>query len=229
WQSIFWINVPFGVFATIWAYARLKELGARPGRETLDPAGNLLFAGGLSLALLGVTLGAITGWAPLYLVLLLAGFACLFAFVPVERAVPSPMMDLALFRNKVFSAGVLSNLLASTSRGAVGLVLVFYFQGALGLDALTAGLLLIPFSLAFVSVGPLSGYLSDKYGPRLFTTGGLLVSGLPLPQVQVESGSFMDAFHQFFVTIAGISLFGAIPAAVRRNPVIEHASSDVKA
>src|SRR5207253_5485370 len=76
------------------------------------------------------------------------------------------------------SAGVLSNLLASTSRGAVGLVLVFYFQGALGLDALTAGLLLIPFSLAFVSVGPLSGYLSDKYGPRLFTTGGLLVSGV---------------------------------------------------
>src|SRR5438046_3012135 len=319
WPSIFWINVPFGVFATIWAYARLKELGARPGREKLDPAGNLLFAGGLSLALLGVTLGAITGWAPLYLVLLLAGVACLFAFVPVERAVPSPMMDLALFRNKVFSAGVLSNLLASTSRGAVGLVLVFYFQGALGLDALTAGLLLIPFSLAFVSVGPLSGYLSDKYGPRLFTPGGLLVSGvsylwfavlpyqvpyttlvlpmilagiggglfiapnvasimnsvpvvrrgvaagmsatlfnvrfvcslalafatmasrmplpvmqaifagLPIPQGQVEIGSFMDAFHQIFVAIAGISLFGAIPAAVRRNPVIEHASSDVKA
>src|SRR5256885_15836119 len=86
------------------------------------------------------------------------------------------MMDLALFRNKVFSAGVLSNLLASTSRGAVGLVLVFYFQGALGLDALTAGLLLIPFSLALVSVGPLRGYLSAKYGPRLFPTGGLLPS-----------------------------------------------------
>src|SRR5207247_397477 len=87
-----------------------RPIPARPGREKLDPAGNLLFAGGLSLALLGVTLGAITGWAPLYLVLLLVGVACLFAFVPVERAVPSPMMDLALFRNKVFSAGVLSNL-----------------------------------------------------------------------------------------------------------------------
>src|SRR5207245_9740777 len=166
WPSIFWINVPFGVFATIWAYARLKELGARPGREKVDPTGHLLFAGGVSLALLGVTLGAISGWASLDLVLLFAGVACLFAFVPVERAVASPMMDLALFRNKVFSAGVLSNLLASTSRGAVGLVLVFYFQGALGLDALTAGLLVIPFSLAFVSVGPIRGYLSDQYGPR---------------------------------------------------------------
>src|SRR3989449_8768115 len=176
WQSIFWINVPVGVFATVWAYTRLKALGARPGRENLDPVGNFLFAGGLSLALLGVTLGAISGWLAVDLVMLFAGIACLIAFVPVERSVRSPMMDLALFRNKVFSAGVLSNLLASTARGAVGLVLVFYFQGALGLDALTAGLLLIPFSLAFVSVGPLSGYLSDKYGPRLFTTGGLLVS-----------------------------------------------------
>src|SRR5438132_7876233 len=86
-------------------------------------------------------------------------------------------MVQSCFRNKVLSSGFLSTYLSSTSRGAVGLVLVFYFQGALGLDALTAGLLLIPFSLAFVSIGPLSGYLSDKYGPRLFTTGGLLVSG----------------------------------------------------
>ncbi|MCI4371157.1 MAG: MFS transporter, partial [Thermoplasmata archaeon] len=178
WQSIFWINIPVGVFATIWAYTRLKELGSLPGNKKLDPSGNLLFAGGLSLALLGLTLGAISGWAAVDVVMLLAGIACLIAFVPVERAVGSPMMDLALFRNKVFSAGVLSNLLAATGRGAVGLVLVFYFQGALGLDALTAGLLLIPFSLAFVSIGPLSGYLSDKYGPRPFTTGGLPVSAV---------------------------------------------------
>ena len=319
WQSIFWINVPVGVFATIWAYTRLKEIGVHAGREKLDPAGNVLFAGGLSLALLGVTLGAISGWAGLDLVMLFAGVACLIAFVPVERAVRSPMMDLSLFRNRVFSAGVLSNLLASTARGAVGLVLVFYFQGALGLDALTAGLLLIPFSLAFVSIGPLSGYLSDRYGPRFFTTGGLLVSaasyiwfavlpyqvpytilvfpmilagiggglsiapnvasimnsvpvvrrgvaagmsatlfnvgflvslglafaimasrmplpvmqaifaGLPVPQGQLEIGSFMDAFHQIFGVIAGISLFGAIPASIRRTPVAESPSGEVKA
>ncbi len=319
WQSIFWINVPVGVFATIWAYARLKELSARPSRERLDPAGNLLFAGGLALGLLGLTLGAISGWAAVDVVMLLAGVACLVAFVGVERAVRSPMMDMALFRNRAFSAGVLSNLLASTARGAVGLVLVFYFQGALELDALTAGLLLIPFSLAFVSIGPLSGYLSDKYGPRFFTTGGLLVSaasyvwfatlpfrvsyavlvlpmilagiggglfiapnvasimnsvpvvrrgvaagmsatlfnvgflvslglafaimaarmplpvmqaifaGLPVPQGQLDIGSFMDAFHQVFVVIAGISLFGAIPASVRRTENVEASAGEVKA
>ncbi len=319
WRSIFWINLPIGVFATVWAYARLKEIGARPGRETLDPAGNMLFAGGLSFALLGITLGAISGWAPADLVLILAGVACIVAFVPVERAVRSPMMDMALFKNRAFSAGVLSNLLASTARGAVGLVLVFYFQGALELDALTAGIFLIPFSLAFVSFGPLSGHLSDKYGPRFFTTAGLLISaasyvwfatlpfgvpypilvlpmilagigggmfiapnvvsimnsvpvmrrgvaagmsstlfnvgfltslglafaimasrvplpvlqaifsGLPVPGGQLDVRSFMDAFHEIFALIAGISLLGAIPAALRRPRTAESPIDDVKA
>src|SRR5207244_5341024 len=76
WQSIFWINVPVGVFATIWAYTRLKELGPRPGRGKLDPAGNLPFPGGLSLALLGVTLGAISGWPTIHLGFPLAVLCC---------------------------------------------------------------------------------------------------------------------------------------------------------
>src|SRR5256712_2940979 len=137
WQSIFWINVPVGVFATVWAYTRLKELGARPGRENLDPVGNFLFAGGLSLALLGVTLGAISGWLAVDLVMLFAGIACLIAFVPVERSVRSPMMDLALFRNKGFSAGVPSHPAPPTGRGAVRLVLPLCFQGGPRLGAPT--------------------------------------------------------------------------------------------
>jgi MFS family permease len=86
------------------------------------------------------------------------------------------MMDLTLFKIRAFSAGIFSNLLASLSRGGVSLVLVFYFQGALLLDAQAAGVRLIPFSLAFVGAGPISGYLSDRYGARGFSTGGLLLS-----------------------------------------------------
>jgi EmrB/QacA subfamily drug resistance transporter len=179
WRSIFWINLPVGAFATTWAYARLKEL-AKVERARLDPLGNFLFAAGLSIFLLGMTLGALTGFTPLDNGMMIGGLLMLGAFLYVEMVVPSPMMDLTLFKIRAFSAGEFSNFLASLARGAVLLLLVFYFQGALLLDALTAGILLIPFSVAFVSVGPLSGYLSDKYGARAFSTAGLILSAVAL-------------------------------------------------
>jgi EmrB/QacA subfamily drug resistance transporter len=175
WRSIFWINLPVGIFATAWAYAKLKELGT-VRRERLDPLGNGLFAGGLSIFLLGLTLGAIAGYTIIEIGMMALGAVMLVGFAIVELRVKSPMMDLTLFKIRAFTAGMVSNLLASISRGAVLLVLVFYFQGPLLLDAVTAGILLIPFSIAFVSVGPLSGYLSDKYGARAFSTGGLILS-----------------------------------------------------
>ena len=116
--------------------------------------------------------------------------------------------------------------MVSVARGAVLLLLVFYFQGALLLDALTAGILLIPFSIAFVSIGPLSGYLSDRYGARGFSTGGLVISAVALfwfallpanvpysmiapPMILVGVGSGM------FVAPNVASVMNASPAARR--------------
>ena len=177
WRSIFWINIPVGIFATSWAYKKLKEL-AKIHKEPLDPLGNGLFAVGLSIFLIGLTFGATTGYTWLQILMMLSGLAMLVLFICVETKVRSPMIDVSLFKIKAFSSGMISNLLASIARGAVSLLLVFYFQGALLLDALTAGILIIPFSIAFISLGPLSGYLSDKYGARSFSTGGLLISAV---------------------------------------------------
>ncbi len=175
WQSIFWINLPIGAFATFWAHRKLRELGTFR-HEKIDPAGNALFAGGLSLFLVGLTLGSLQGWTLDEIAAMVVGSAMLVGFILVELRVRSPMMDLTLFKIRPFSAGIFSNFLASIARGGTGLVLTFYFQGALLYDAFKAGVLLIPFAVAFVTVGPLSGYLSDKYGARGFTTAGLLVS-----------------------------------------------------
>lgn len=180
WRSIFWINIPFGAFATTWAYLRLKETSEPRRDEKTDPLGNILFAGGLTVSLLGLTLGALLGWSATLVGAMGVGIILVGAFVFMETRVRFPMMDLSLFRIRAFSAGILSNLLAATSRGALTLVLVFYFQGVLQLDPLSAGLMLVPFSAAFVTVGPLSGYLSDRLGSRGFATAGLLVGSLAL-------------------------------------------------
>jgi EmrB/QacA subfamily drug resistance transporter len=175
WQSIFWINLPIGAFATFWAYKKLRELGT-VRHERIDLPGNVLFAGGLTAFLVGLTLGALSGYTLLDLASMIVGLLMVGGFVYVELHSRTPLMDLTLFKIRAFSAGILSNFLASIARSGVSLVLTIYFQGVLLYDAFRAGLALIPFAVAFVSLGPLSGYLSDKYGPRGFTTAGLSIS-----------------------------------------------------
>ena len=180
WQSIFWINIPPGIFATVWAYLRLRDLNPRLKGERLDPLGNVLFGLGLTMFLVGLTLGAIEGEATSDLLLMAGGLAMLGVFALVEARVKSPMMDVTLFRIRAFAAARSANLLASTARSSVSLVLVFYFQGVLLYGPLTAGLLLLPFSLSFVCLGPLSGHLSDRFGTRRFAAGGMVVSAVAL-------------------------------------------------
>lgn len=180
WRSIFWINIPFGAFATVWAYTKLKEVSQPRRGERLDPVGNVLFSAGLSISLIGLMLGALLGWAIVYVGLMALGVLLVLGFVYAESRVKYPMMDLSLFRIREFASGMASNLLAAVARGGFSLVLVFFFQGVLLLDALTAGLMLIPFSIAFVTVGPLSGYLSDRFGSRGFATVGLLLVSVAL-------------------------------------------------
>ena len=178
WQSIFWINIPIGAFATFWAYTKLREIASPLRGEKPDVLGMALYGIGLTIFLLGLTFGAIGGYAISDLTMMSAGVILMVIFGLAERRISQPTMDLTLFRNRQFSAGILSNLLAALARGSASIVLVFYFQGALLEDALTAGIKIIPFSIAFVVLGPLSGYLSDKYGSRRFATAGLLVSGI---------------------------------------------------
>ncbi len=178
WRSIFWINIPIGAFATFWAYTRLKDVSSPLKGEKPDAFGMGLYGIGLTLFLLGLTFGAISGWLGIYIVIMAVGIVMIAIFIPIERRINQPMMDLSLFKSKQFSAGILSNLLAALARGSASIVFVFYFQGALLENALTAGIKIIPFSLAFVSLGPLSGYLSDKYGSRKFATVGLVISGI---------------------------------------------------
>jgi EmrB/QacA subfamily drug resistance transporter len=175
WQSIFWINLPIGAFATFWAYKKLRELGT-VHHERIDLPGNVLFAGGLTAFLVGLTLGALSGYTLLDVASMAVGLLMVGGFVYVELHSRTPLMDLTLFKLRAFSAGIFSNFLASIARTGVSLVLTIYFQGVLLYDAFRAGLALIPFAVAFVALGPLSGYLSDKYGPRVFTTAGLSIS-----------------------------------------------------
>lgn len=178
WRWIFFVNVPIGIVATVRARIDLKELARPELAPRVDWAGNIAFAGGLTLLLVGITLG---GLGELSLAggvaVAVAGLALLGVFVVIERRERSPMLDLSLFRNRLFASSTFAVLFNALARGAFTFILVFYLQGPPRfLTPLTAGLFLIPVSVSLAAVGPVSGWLSDRFGPRPFLIGGLFVS-----------------------------------------------------
>ncbi len=135
WRLVFWVNVPFGIFGTAWAYLRLRETGVQR-RAKLDVAGNLTFAAGMVSILIGITYGLQPhgghdmGWTgPWVLTELIGGVALLIAFWLIENNVEEPMFNLKLFRIRAFSAGNLASLLMSIGRGGLQFMLIIWLQG----------------------------------------------------------------------------------------------------
>ncbi|MCX4095506.1 MFS transporter [Nocardia sp. alder85J] len=189
WRAVFWVSVPIGVIGTVWSYRSLREIGERrPGR--IDWAGNVTFTAGTGALLVGITYGIqpygghSTGWTnPYVLAALIGGAAMLIVFRVVETRVAEPMFRLALFRVRAFAAGNLAALLTSISRGSLQFMLIMWLQGIWlplhGYDyedtPLWAGIFMLPLTFGFLLGGPISGWLSDRYGARLFATSGLLL------------------------------------------------------
>ncbi len=192
WRLIFLVSVPFGLFGTVWSRLKLREISTRQ-HASIDWAGNVTFAVGLILVMIGVTYGIrpydghAMGWeSPFVLAALGGGVALLGVFVAIERRVKDPMFRLDLFRIRAFTFGVLSSFLSAVARGGLMFMLIIWLQGiwlpehgySFTATPLWAGVLMLPLTLGFLIAGPLSGYLSDHYGARPFATGGMLMSAI---------------------------------------------------
>jgi MFS family permease len=190
WRSVFWINVPVGVFGTIWAYRTLREI-ATTNRARIDWVGNILFAIGATSLLAAITYGIqpygghSTGWtSPMVLTGLIGGAAVLVAFGILETKIAEPMFRMGLFKIRAFAAGNAASLLGSIARGGLQFMLVIWLAGIWlplhGYDytvtPLWAGIYMLPLTAGFLIAGPVSGYLSDRYGSRIFATAGLLLA-----------------------------------------------------
>jgi EmrB/QacA subfamily drug resistance transporter len=223
WQSIFWVNIPIGIFATVWSHYKLREVSTLKTGQKLDIVGNVTFAAGLSSILAAITLNVIDGLAPLPTYALLGfGAFMLVAFFVTETRVRFPMLNLSLFRIRQFAAGNAAIILNSLARGAVTLVLVFYLQGpTMKLDAFTAGVFLIPNSASIAFWGPISGWLSDRYGARYLATTGLLVScfGFVLLSSIGKTVTFPELAIPLIFVGSGMGIFAAPNRASIMNSV----------
>ncbi len=236
WRIIFLVSVPIGIFGTVWAYWKLKEISIRRAGQKVDFAGNIAFALGLTLLLVGTTYGLLpygsstTGWgSPWVLAALIVGAALLVGFVFIELRVADPMFRLALFRVRSFAAGSSAALIGSLARGGLMLLLVIWFQGiwlplhgySFSETPLWAGIMMMPMIAGFLVSGPVSGWLSDRHGPRLLSTIGMsigAVSFLALATLPVDF-VYWQIGVALFASGCGMGMFAAPNAAAVMNSV----------
>ncbi|MGW1208304.1 MFS transporter [Streptomyces sp. NPDC002499] len=240
WRAVFWVSVPISITGTIWSYLSLRETSAgRPGR--VDWLGNLTFASGAGILLAGITYGiqpyggSATGWGnPWVLTGLFGGVALLLLFCYIETHVAEPMFNLALFKIRAFTAGNLAALLTSIARGGLQFMLIIWLQGIWlplhGYDfedtPLWAGIFMLPLTIGFLVAGPVAGYLSDRFGARLFSTAGLIVVALSFLGLLALPVDFDYGLFAALLLLNGLgqglfsapntsSIMGSVPAEFR--------------
>jgi MFS family permease len=238
WRLVFLVSVPFGVLGTGWSYLKLRELGVRrPGK--LDWWGNLTFAAGLIAVLVGITYGIqpygshVMGWtSPLVMSLIFGGIAVLIAFCYIETKVAEPMFRLSLFKIRPFTAGNIASLLSGLGRGGLMFILIIWLQGIylpmhgynFADTPLWAGIAMLPLTVGFLVAGPISGYLSDRFGARPFATGGMLVAALSflLLEMLPVNFSYPEFAAILFLNGAGMGLFASPNRAGIMNSLPAH-------
>ena len=235
WHLVFLVSVPVGVFGTIWAFLKLREVGTAR-RARVDWGGNLTFGLGLISLLVGITYGiqpygsSAMGWGnPVVLGCLAGGVGLLALFVFIESRVPQPMFRLGLFRRPAFSAGNLAGLLASIGRGGLMFMLIIWLQGIwLPLHGynyedtpLWSAIYMLPMTFGFLIAGPLSGYLSDHFGARPFATAGMLASAASFGLMLLLPANFAYLpFGALLLTLGlGMGMFAAPNSAGIMNSV----------
>ncbi len=225
WHWVFWFNVPLALAGSAWAALILRELTGRDEDTTFDFAGTLTFLVGLTGLVLGISKGGISGWNnPVVIGGLIAGAVLMPAFVLIERHHPSPMLDLSIFKSRLFSAASAAAFINGLARFALMFVFVFYFQGVQGNSPILAGIKLAPLAVGMLISSPLAGIWADRRGSRGMAVAGMLVSALGLAlMTTLERGTgYLAPGAYMFIVGIGSGMFNSPNTAAMMGTVAAH-------
>ena len=211
--------------ALAWAVLpRTERRRAENGSGRFDLAGATTFAGAVTFALLALTFGSAWGWSsPTLIACTVLGLAGLLTFLAAERRVRFPLIALELFRQRTFTAGILSGLLSYTVLFGALFVAPFYLQRTFGYGPSQTGFLLTAIPVAIGLLAPFSGALTDHLGSRPPTVAGMLVAALgltvlwldqsgPLTTVLIALG-LLGVGLGFFTPPNNSAIMGSAPAS----------------
>lgn len=229
WRLIFLVSVPFGIAGTLWAYFMLHDSRDTESGGKVDWLGNLTFAIGLILIMIGITYGIepykthLMGWSsPVVMTELILGTILLISFLFIEKNIKNPMFRLHLFKIRAFTSGVLSSFLSAIARGGLMFMLIIWLQGiwlpthgySFARTPLWAGIFMLPLTAGFLIAGPISGILTDKFGARPFATAGMIGSALSFVLLSLLPVNFNYLLFALIILFMGLSM-GAFAAPNR--------------
>ena len=224
WHWVFWFNVPLGLIGSAWAFLVLHEMTGQSEEHGLDVAGTALFVVGLTGLVFALSKGGLSGWGDTQVV---TGFvvaaALLPAFVLIEWRGRSPMLDLAMFKDRLFAAAAATAFMNGFARFALTFLFVFYFQGPQGQSPIMAGLELAPLAVGMLVASPVAGAIADRHGSRLLAAAGMLVSALGIAGMTTLQAHTAYVWSALWLTLVGIgsgvfnspntsAMMGAVPA-----------------
>ena len=205
WPWVFWFNVPLGLLGCVWGALVLEERSGRSKEHGLDLLGVTTFVVGLTGLVLALSKGGLSGWNdPLVIGGLTAAAILLPLFVVIEQHARSPMLDLDLFRDRLFTAASAAAFLNGLSRFALMFLFVFYFQGPQGQSPIMAGLELAPLAIGMLVASPIAGAIADRHGSRALAAGGMLVSAIGLAGMTTLQADTAYAWSAFWLSLVGI-------------------------
>ncbi|HEY2771912.1 MAG TPA: MFS transporter [Solirubrobacteraceae bacterium] len=225
WHWVFWFNVPFGLAGSVWAALILRELVGRAEDTSFDALGTITFLIGLTGLVYGISKGGISGWSETAVIASLAAAAVFLpAFVLIENHVRSPMLDLSIFKSRLFSAAAAAAFINGLSRFALMFVFVFYFQGVLGNSPVLAGVKLAPLAVGMLISSPLAGIWADRRGSRSMAVAGMLVTaaGLGLMTTLNRDTSYTPAGIYMLIVGIGSGMFNSPNTAAMMGSVAAH-------
>ena len=212
WRAVFFITIPLGlvgVVATMFVLRHWESERASRGSR-FDWTGALLSTGVLVALLLGLTLAVNLGWmaAPILAAFVLS-VGMFVAFIWWELRTDAPMFNLRFFRDRVFSFGISAGFLTFLGQSSVLFLMPFYIQNVLGYSPKIAGLVVMPGALVMAIMGSVSGTLSDRFGWRWFTVGGMLCStiGLALLSRITDTSSLWEVVPGLILVSGGMGTF----------------------
>jgi EmrB/QacA subfamily drug resistance transporter len=225
WPWVFWFNVPLGIVGSVWAGLNLRELSGRETDRRLDIAGTVTYVIGLTALVYAISRGGLSGWND---TLVIGGFVVAAVLLPLFLAIEmrhrAPMLDVSIFRDRLFAAASGAAFINGLSRFALLFIFVFYYQGAQGDDPITAGIKLAPMALGMLVASPLAGIWADRRGSRTLAALGMVVSAVGLAAMttlQPDSSYWVGAVWLAVVGI-GSGMFNSPNTAAMMGTVPVH-------